>query len=104
MPKPKRDSEPRSPNFSRNDRDLLLTIFESNPQWKTTALSFRHDATTLRQKEEVWAQVLMKFNASASVKRTAEQLQKAFANLRQKAKKTYGNVSTKLDYCCHLCC
>lgn len=78
----------RSANFSDEERDRLLDLIENSDK-KTVLESKSKDSETLQKKRELWNEIVIGFNATASSNRSEKQLQDLWANIKKTTKKDH---------------
>ena len=78
----------RSANFSDEERDRLLDLIENSDK-KTVLESKSKDSETLQKKRELWNEIVIGFNATASSNRNEKQLQDLWANIKKTTKKDH---------------
>ncbi|XP_069704429.1 myb/SANT-like DNA-binding domain-containing protein 3 [Periplaneta americana] len=84
----------RGPNFSDNDRALLLNIIES---FMHIIENKKTDSVWVKQKEEAWKKTASEFNeATYEVARTPQQLKIAYENYKRRTKKLAADDKAEL--------
>lgn len=76
----------RAPNFSANERGLLLNIIAT---FKNVVENKKTDGTTWRLKDETWGKITSIFNSQSSenVSRSKDSLRKYYENLKKNIRK-----------------
>ncbi|KAJ8962445.1 hypothetical protein NQ314_005741 [Rhamnusium bicolor] len=83
----------RSRNFTDYDRNLL---FELVIQYKHVLENKKTDGTSVKQKNEAWDEIPLKYNSSCQTSpRNAKQLHALYDGIKKKARKIYMMTSEK---------
>lgn len=89
--------KPRSPNFSAEEKRLLISLFEANGGWAQLAVSFKNDTVTLARKAKMWTDLAVLFNSKATgPKRSGDELAIAWKNIRQRSKNRTSEVGNMI--------